>query len=77
MEELAGNESGGLAATPLRSLPLRLKGLRPCADSDSDSRLGTDGNQPGLENEKGRRTTPPFSLHGSGFASANPDVHKT
>ena len=38
-----------------------VKPPRSPADSESDSRLGTDGNQPGLEHEKGRRTTPPFS----------------
>ncbi|HEX2427402.1 MAG TPA: hypothetical protein VHI53_05710 [Gaiellaceae bacterium] len=30
-----------------------LKRLRAGADSESDSRLGTDGNQPGLEHREG------------------------
>ena len=43
-----------MAATPLRLLFARgLKALGGRADSDSDSRLGTDGNQPGLELREG------------------------
>ena len=41
---------------------VRLKGVATAADSEGDSRLGTDGNQNRLRSfEKGRRTTPPFS----------------
>jgi hypothetical protein len=41
----------------------RLKSPEDGADSEFDSRLGTDGNQNQTASvEKGRRTTPPFSL---------------
>jgi hypothetical protein len=44
-------------------LTARLKGEASAADSEGDSRLGTDGNQNQTRGtEKGRRTTPPFSF---------------
>ena len=91
--------SGGLAATPLRSLALHMMGARqresdranvfdtlaarvlaclpvarfqglkaswPTADSESDSRLGTDGNQPGLERREGAADDAALLIAGKG-----------
>jgi hypothetical protein len=41
---------------------LRLKAALAAADSDSDSRLGLTAISQAWSFEKGRRTTPPFSL---------------
>jgi hypothetical protein len=50
-------------ATRATLVPSRLKSPEDGADSEFDSRLGTDGNQNQTASvEKGRRTTPPFSF---------------
>ena len=50
-----------------------LKWLQGAADSEDDSRLGTDGNHNRPRSfEKGRRTTPPFSCARPESARADP-----
>ena len=55
----------------MKSLVLRLKWQKQAADSQDDSRLGTDGNhEPVWSVENGRRTTPPFSCASPGSVRA-------
>jgi hypothetical protein len=49
-----------------------LKPVSVVADSEEDSRLGTDGNQPGLERREGAADDAALLMPKNGFTSVNP-----